>query len=158
MAGDESRGARTITTYHDWLRACQCVQAIRPAATILRVFRLVQGHQWCGVVWCGVVWCGVVWCGVVWCGVVWCGVVWCGVVWCGVVWCGVVWCGVVRCGAVRCGVVWCGVVWCGRVWCGVEEEEEEEERVPRSHGRWALASSPGGPTQTSPGSPSSYLR
>ena len=35
-----------------------------------------------------------------------------------------------------------------------EEEEEEEERVSRSHGR----SSPGGPTQTSQGSPPSYLR
>ena len=34
-----------------------------------------------------------------------------------------------------------------------EEEEEEEERLPRSHGRWALASSPGAPTQTSRGSP-----
>ena len=40
----------------------------------------------------------------------------------------------------------------------MEEEEEEEERLPRSHGRWALASSPGGPTQTSRGSPPSYLR
>ena len=39
-----------------------------------------------------------------------------------------------------------------------EEEEEEEERLPRSHGRWALASSPGGPAQTSHGSPPSYLR
>ena len=38
------------------------------------------------------------------------------------------------------------------------EEEEEEERLPRSHGRWALASSPGGPTQTGQGSPPSYLR
>ena len=35
---------------------------------------------------------------------------------------------------------------------------EEEERLPWSHGRWALASSPGGPTQTSQGSPPSYLR
>ena len=41
---------------------------------------------------------------------------------------------------------------------GVEEEEEEEERLPRSHGRWASASSPGGPTQTRQGSPPSYLR
>ena len=41
-------------------------------------------------------------------------------------------------------------------WVG--EEEEEEERLPRSHGRWALASSPGGPAQTSQGSPPSYLR
>ena len=38
-----------------------------------------------------------------------------------------------------------------------EEEEEEEERLPRSHGRWALASSPGGPAQTSQGNPPSYL-
>ena len=45
MAGDESRGGTTNTTYHDWLRAWQCVQAIRPTATILRVFRLVPGHQ-----------------------------------------------------------------------------------------------------------------
>ena len=30
--------------------------------------------------------------------------------------------------------------------------------MPRSHGRWALASSPGGPAQTSQGSPPSYLR
>ena len=80
MARAESRGGTTITTIHDWLRAWQCVLAIRPTATILRVFRLVPGHQWCGVVWCGVVWCGVVWCGVVWRGVVWCGVVWCDVV------------------------------------------------------------------------------
>ena len=28
-------------------------------------------------------------------------------------------------------------------------EAEEEEHLPRSHGRWALASSPGGPAQTS---------
>ena len=45
MAGDESRGGTTITTYHDWLRAWQCVQAIRPTATIVRVFGLVPGHQ-----------------------------------------------------------------------------------------------------------------
>ena len=37
--------AREIETYHDWLRAWQCVWAIRPTATILRVFRLVPGHQ-----------------------------------------------------------------------------------------------------------------
>ena len=43
----------------------------------------------------------------------------------------------------------CCVVLCCVVWCGVEEEEEEE-RMPRSHGRWALASSPGGPTQAQP--------
>ena len=36
--------------------------------------------------------------------------------------------------------------------------EEEEEHLLRSHGRWAWASSPGGPTQTSQGSPPSYLR
>ena len=53
MAGDESRGGTTITTYHDWIRAWQCVYAIRPEATILRVSRLVPGHQ-CegGVRWC----------------------------------------------------------------------------------------------------------
>ena len=45
MARDESRGGTTITTYHDWLRAWQCMWAIRPTATILRVFRLVPGHQ-----------------------------------------------------------------------------------------------------------------
>ena len=39
-----------------------------------------------------------------------------------------------------------------------EPLEEEEERLPRSHGRWALASSPGGPAQTSQGSTPSYLR
>ena len=38
-----------------------------------------------------------------------------------------------------------------------EEQEEEEERLPRCHGRWALASSPGGPAQTSQGSPPSYF-
>ena len=41
---------------------------------------------------------------------------------------------------------------------GGGEEEEEEERQQRSHVRWAAASSPGGPTQTSRGSPLSYLR
>ena len=40
----------------------------------------------------------------------------------------------------------------------VEEEEEEEERLPRSHGQWALESSPVGPAQTSQGSPPFYLR
>ena len=39
-----------------------------------------------------------------------------------------------------------------------EEEEEEEERLPPSHGRWAFASSPGGPTHTSQGRTPSYLR
>ena len=29
------------------------------------------------------------------------------------------------------------------------EEAEEEERLPRSHGQWALESSPGGPAHTS---------
>ena len=37
--------AREIETYHDWLRAWQCVWAVRPTTTILRVFRLVPGHQ-----------------------------------------------------------------------------------------------------------------
>ena len=41
----------------------------------------------------------------------------------------------------------------GPGWTWVDLEEEEEERLPRSHGRWALASSPGGPAQTSQGSP-----
>ena len=45
MARAESRGGTTITTIHDWLRAWQCVYAIRPTATILRVFRLVLGHH-----------------------------------------------------------------------------------------------------------------
>ena len=57
-------------------------------------------------------------------------------------------------GVWECGSV--GVWECGSV--GVWEEEEEEEGLPRSHGRWALASSPWGPAQTSQGSPPSYLR
>ena len=56
MATGESRGSTTITTYHDWLRAWRCVQAIRHEATILRVFRLVPGHQWGRVLWCVGLW------------------------------------------------------------------------------------------------------
>ena len=41
----EARGGTTITTIHGWFRAWQCVWAIRPTATILRVFRLVPGDQ-----------------------------------------------------------------------------------------------------------------
>ena len=48
MAGEESRGGTTNTTHYDWLQGRQCVWAIRPTATILRVFRLLPGHQGMG--------------------------------------------------------------------------------------------------------------